>query len=126
ATVVWATGVRGPAIIEEAGFEAMRGRVKVNPDLRAPGHDDIFITGDCALIINEEINRPYPPTAQIAMQQAETCAHNLKLLVKGSNDLQTFEPNIRGSVASLGGKEAIGLVGNSKIFGASANFMKKM
>jgi len=125
-TVVWATGVRGPAIIEESGFEAMRGRVKVNPDLRAPGHDDVFIIGDCSLIINEEINRPYPPTAQIAMQQAETCAKNLKLLLRGNNELERFVPNIRGSVASLGGKEAIGLVGTRKLYGASANFMKKM
>ncbi|HHY22451.1 MAG TPA: FAD-dependent oxidoreductase, partial [Bacilli bacterium] len=33
---------------------------------------------------------------------------------------------VRGSVASLGGKEAIGLVGTRKLYGASANFMKKM
>lgn len=125
-TVVWATGVRGPALIEEAGFEAMRGRVKVNRDLRAPGHDDVFIIGDCALIINEELNRPYPPTAQIAMQQAETCAKNLQLLVRGYENLEHFEPNIRGSVASLGGKEAIGLIGTRKVYGGTANFMKKM
>ncbi len=28
-TVVWAAGVRGHPIVEEAGFENMRGRVKV-------------------------------------------------------------------------------------------------
>ena len=32
-TVVWAAGVRGNSIIEKSGFEAMRGRVKVEPDL---------------------------------------------------------------------------------------------
>ncbi|MDV2687025.1 FAD-dependent oxidoreductase, partial [Alkalihalophilus lindianensis] len=61
-TVVWAAGVRGNSIIEKSGFEAMRGRVKVQPDLRVPGFDDIFVIGDCSLVINEEINRPYPPT----------------------------------------------------------------
>ena len=50
----------------------MRARVKVDKDMRAPGFPDVFIVGDCALMINEEINRPYPPTAQIAMQQAVT------------------------------------------------------
>lgn len=124
-TVVWATGVRGNAIIEKSGFEAMRGRIKVDPDLRAPGHEDIFIIGDCALLINEEINRPYPPTAQIAMQMAETCAHNIKALMHNS-PLESFKPDIKGTVASLGGKEAIGVVGNKKLFGTSANFMKKM
>lgn len=124
-TVVWATGVRGNRIIENSGFDALRGRVKVDADLRAPGHDNIFIIGDCALIINEETNRPYPPTAQIAMQQAYTCAQNIVTLMKGG-ELEKFEPIIRGTVCSLGAKEAIGVVGDRKIFGATANFMKKM
>ncbi len=124
-TIVWATGVRGSSIIEKSGFEAMRGRIKVEPDLRAPGHEDIFVIGDCALIINEEINRPYPPTAQIAMQMAEICANNLRALLDGGS-LQTFTPQIKGTVASLGGKEAIGVVGTKKLFGSTANFMKKM
>jgi NADH dehydrogenase len=124
-TVVWATGVRGSALIEKSGFESMRGRIKVDLNLRAPGYDNIFIVGDCALIINEEQNRPYPPTAQIAMQQAYTCAHNLKALIKGG-ELEVFKPVIRGTVCSLGAKEAIGVVGDRKIFGSTANFMKKM
>ncbi|WP_438821094.1 NAD(P)/FAD-dependent oxidoreductase [Desertibacillus haloalkaliphilus] len=124
-TVVWATGVRGNSVIEKSGFEAMRGRIKVESDLRAPGHDDIFIVGDCALIINEEINRPYPPTAQIALQQAGTCASNIKALVKGG-ELKAFTPDIKGTVASLGGKEAIGVVGKKKLFGTSASMMKKV
>ncbi|MFB5660792.1 NAD(P)/FAD-dependent oxidoreductase [Alteribacillus sp. HJP-4] len=124
-TVIWATGVRGNPVIEKAGFENMRGRVKVEKDLRAPGHDNIFIIGDCSLMINEETERPYPPTAQIAMQQAETVAKNLHALIKGES-LHEFKPDIKGTVASLGGKEAIGVVGNKKLFGTSANFMKKM
>ncbi len=123
-TVVWATGVRGNAVIEKSGFEAMRARVKVEPDLRAPGHEDIFIIGDCALLINEEINRPYPPTAQIAMQMAETCANNIKSLMTNES-LKTFKPDIKGTVASLGGKEAIGVVGSKKLYGGAASFMKK-
>ena len=58
----------------------MRGRVKVQPDLRVPGFDDVFIIGDSSLVINEEINRPYPPTAQIAMQQGEVVARNISCI----------------------------------------------
>ncbi|MCR6095271.1 NAD(P)/FAD-dependent oxidoreductase [Salipaludibacillus agaradhaerens] len=125
-TIVWTTGIRGSSIVDDAGFETMRGRVKVEKDLRAPGHDDVFIIGDCALIINEEINRPYPPTAQIAIQQAYTCAKNLKALVAGKTELEEFKPDIKGTVASLGGKEAIGLVGDKKIYGHSASAVKKL
>ena len=127
ATVVWAAGVRGNPIVEKSGFEAMRGRIKVEPDLRAPGHDDVFVVGDCALIINEEINRPYPPTAQIAIQQAPVCADNLVALVRGNeSDLKTFTPDIKGTVCSLGEDDAIGVVGDKKLFGTTASFMKRV
>lgn len=125
-TVVWAAGVRGNSIIEKSGIEAMRGRVKVQPNLRAPGHDNIFIIGDCSLIINEEINRPYPPTAQIAMQQGEVCARNIVALVRGKAELETFKPDIKGTVCSLGHDDAIGVVFGKKMVGTKASFMKKM
>lgn len=125
-TVVWTTGVRGNPVVEESGFDAMRGRIKVTEDLRSPEDENIFVIGDCSLIINEEINRPYPPTAQIAIQQAITCANNLKALVEGKKELETFKPDIKGTVASLGGKEAIGLVGSRKVYGNSASVVKKM
>lgn len=125
-TVVWAAGVRGSSIIEKSGIENMRARVKVNPDLRAPGHDDIFVLGDCSLIINEEINRPYPPTAQIAMQQGETVARSLVKLVKGETELETFTPHLKGTVCSLGDDDAIGVVFDKKLTGTKASFMKKM
>nr|WP_078544236.1 NAD(P)/FAD-dependent oxidoreductase [Litchfieldia alkalitelluris] len=125
-TVVWAAGVRGSSLIEAAGFEAMRGRVKVSSTLLAPGHDDVFIIGDSSLVINEEINRPYPPTAQIAMQQGETCAKNLTVLVRGQGELEDFTPDLKGTVCSLGEHDAIGVVFGKKVTGSTASFMKKM
>ncbi|WP_181537314.1 FAD-dependent oxidoreductase [[Anoxybacillus] calidus] len=125
-TVVWAAGVRGSHVIDESGFEAMRGRVKVDPFLRAPGYENVFIVGDCSLIINEETNRPYPPTAQIAMQQGEVCAKNLAVLIRQQGELQPFKPDIKGTVCSLGHDDAIGVVFGKKVWGSKASFMKKM
>ncbi|WP_027410091.1 NAD(P)/FAD-dependent oxidoreductase [Anoxybacteroides tepidamans] len=125
-TVIWAAGVRGSYVIDESGFEAMRGRVKVDPFLRAPGYDNVFIVGDCSLVINEEINRPYPPTAQIAMQQGELCAKNLAVLIREQGELQPFKPDIKGTVCSLGHDDAIGVAFGKKMWGAKASFMKKM
>lgn len=125
-TVVWAAGVRGSYVIDESGFEAMRGRVKVDPFLRAPGYDNVFIVGDCSLMINEETNRPYPPTAQIAMQQGELCAKNLAVLIRQQGELQPFKPDIKGTVCSLGHDDAIGVVFGKKMWGSKASFMKKM
>ncbi|MGG0175451.1 NAD(P)/FAD-dependent oxidoreductase [Gottfriedia acidiceleris] len=126
ATVVWAAGVRGNALVEQAGFEAMRGRVKVTKDMRVPGYDDVFIVGDSALLIDEASNRPYPPTAQIAIQQGFNVAHNLAVLVRGKGELEEFTPDIKGTVCSLGHDDAIGVVYGKKLTGWKASFMKKV
>ncbi|KKB34998.1 NAD(P)/FAD-dependent oxidoreductase [Bacillus thermotolerans] len=126
-TVIWAAGVRGSSLIEKSGIENMRARVKVDADLRAPGHDNVFVIGDCSLVINEEINRPYPPTAQISMQQGEVCARNIVKLIRGDQGtLETFKPDIKGTVCSLGDNDAIGVVYGKKLTGTKASFMKKM
>ncbi|WP_173915757.1 NAD(P)/FAD-dependent oxidoreductase [Halobacillus sp. Marseille-Q1614] len=126
-TVVWAAGVRGNSLVEESGFEANRGRIEVDPDLRSKQYSDVFIVGDCALIFNDETGRPYPPTAQIAIQQAEQTAANLKKLVQGEKELEPFNPDLKGTVASLGHDDAIGVVfDDKKLFGWSASAMKKV
>jgi len=125
-TVIWAAGVRGNPIIEASEIENMRGRVKVDPDLRAPGLPDVFVIGDCSLVINEEINRPFPPTAQIAMQQGELVASNIAKLVKGNTHLSSFTFDNKGTVCSLGDDDAIGVVFGKKVTGTKASFMKKM
>ncbi|WP_026022954.1 NAD(P)/FAD-dependent oxidoreductase [Paenisporosarcina sp. TG20] len=124
-SVIWAAGIRGNRLIEQTGIENMRARVKVEKDMRAPGHSDVFIVGDCALLINEEINRPYPPTAQIAMQQGVTVAKNLLALINGE-DTESFVPDLKGSLCSLGEDDAIGVVFGKKVTGTKASFMKKM
>lgn len=124
-TVVWTGGVRGNSIVENSGIEVMRGRVKVDPYLRAPGHDNIFVAGDCSLMFNPETERPYPPTAQIATQQGINLAQNLVALIR-NGELKPFVPDIKGTLASLGRGEGIGMVGGKKLLGHTASFMKKL
>lgn len=124
-TVVWAAGIRGNRLIEETSIESNRARVKVEKDLRAPGYPDVFIVGDCALMINEEINRPYPPTAQIALQQAEQAAKNIAALSRG-DETHAFHPDLKGTVCSLGEHDAIGVAFDRKVTGKKAAFLKKM
>ncbi|WP_163654707.1 NAD(P)/FAD-dependent oxidoreductase [Listeria sp. PSOL-1] len=125
-TIIWAAGVRGNSVIEESGFEAGRGRVKVNNNLTVPGNEEILIIGDCSLIINPENERPYPPTAQIAMQQADVATVNLAKLAKGETDLINFEYHEKGTVCSLGDNDAIGVVFGKNLKGYPASVMKKV
>jgi NADH dehydrogenase len=125
-TVVWTGGVRGNKLVEDAGIETMRGRVKVDGQLRAPGHEDIFIIGDSSLVFPSENERPYPPTAQIATQQGQYLGKNLVTLLRGGK-MDIFAYHTKGTVASLGRKEAIGVLGkNSKVMGIKASFVKRI
>lgn len=125
-TVIWAAGVRGNIVIENSGFEAKRGRVKVNADLRLPEDESVFVIGDCSLFINEETGHPYPPTAQIAMQQGDVCAKNLVALVRDKGELAPFKPDIKGTVCSLGEDDAVGVAFGKKLMGTKASLMKKV
>lgn len=123
-TVIWTGGVRGNRLIEEAGFETMRGRVKVDELLRAPGHENIYVLGDNSLMINPE-GRPYPPTAQMAMQQGVNCAHNLVAAIRNQSP-KPFVFSNKGTVASLGKGEAIGIAFGKKYKGRVASWLKKL
>ncbi len=124
-TVVWAAGVRGNHLVETSGIESNRARIAVRKDMRAPGFDDVFVVGDCAFLLNEEAGRPYPPTAQIAMQQAVTIAKNIKHLIK-NEDTETFVYSDKGAVCSLGHGDAIGDAMGKKFTGKTANALKKI
>jgi NADH dehydrogenase len=125
-TFIWAAGVRGNKMIEEAEIETAGGRVKVQADLRVPGFNDLFIIGDCSIVINNKTGEPYPPTAQIALQQGITCANNILSLIRNELTLESFVPHIRGIVCALGKSNACGVVYGKKITGKKALSMKNI
>lgn len=124
-TVIWAAGVRGNKLVETSGIESNRARIAVRKDMRAPGFDDVFVVGDCAFLLNEEAGRPYPPTAQIAMQQAVTIAKNIKHLMNGE-ETETFVYDDKGAVCSLGHDDAIADAVGRKLTGKTASALKKI
>lgn len=124
ATVVWTGGIRGNRLVEQAGFEAVRGRVKVDPFLRTAQYENVYMIGDCSLLFNEQ-GKPYPPTAQLAMQQGYNCAFNLVATIR-KQPLREFKFDNKGVVASLGKGEAVGIVSGRKLKGGRAAFMKKL
>jgi NADH dehydrogenase len=125
-TVVWTGGVTGNSVLGKSGFELTKGKVDVNSDLRIPEEENIFVLGDCSWVMNEEQGRPYAPTAQLAMQEADVAAANIKALVDHT-PLQNFVFDDKGTVASLGESDAIGSIfTDKKLRGFSASAMKKV
>ncbi|RAV00606.1 NAD(P)/FAD-dependent oxidoreductase [Paenibacillus sp. YN15] len=124
ATVVWAGGIRGNKMVEEAGFDTKRGRIVVDSTLRTKDFDNVYVVGDCSIVLNEE-GQPYPPTAQIATQQGEVAAYNLVAAIRNT-PMKDFKFINRGIIASLGKGEAIGVVGAKKLKGFMAAMLKKV
>lgn len=125
-TIVWTGGVKGSPILEKSGFELTKGKVNVDSDLRLPGEENMFVIGDCSWVWNKEADRPYPPTAQLAMQEADMVAANLQALLTG-RALRDFVFDDKGTVASLGNSDGIGNVFTGvKLKGKQAVAMKKI
>ncbi|PNZ67640.1 NAD(P)/FAD-dependent oxidoreductase [Staphylococcus croceilyticus] len=124
-TAVWAAGVRGSKLMEESFEGVKRGRIINKQDLTIEGHDDIFVIGDCSAFIPAGEERPLPTTAQIAMQQGEHVAKNIKNILNGEATTD-FEYVDRGTVCSLGSHDGVGIVYGRDIAGKKAAFMKKV
>lgn len=124
-TVVWAAGVRGSKLMEESFEGVKRGRIVTKQDLTIERYDDIFVIGDCSAFIPAGEERPLPTTAQIAMQQGEHTAKNVKNILEGQ-PTNEFEYVDRGTVCSLGAHDGVGVVYGRDIQGKKAAFMKKV
>lgn len=126
-TAIWAAGVRGSKLMEESFDGVKRGRIVVKDDLSIDNYDDIFVIGDCSAVMAGEGDnkRPLPTTAQIAMQQGEHTAKNIKNVL-GGQPTQEFDYVDRGTVCSLGAHDGVGVVYGKDIQGKKAAFMKKV
>jgi NADH dehydrogenase len=73
---VWCAGVRGPMFFEQMSGLAMNRahQIEVDETLKVVGEDDIYAIGDCAACVLPGSDKPVPPRAQAAYQQAYTLA----------------------------------------------------
>ena len=126
ATVIWTGGVQGNTVVCGTCFESVRGRIPVEKDLRVTGYNNVFVIGDCSAFMDERTGRPFPPTAQLAVMQSQTCANNLVKLVRGDSELVAFRPSLKGAVASLGANDGVGMILGLKARGRMAVLAKMM
>ncbi|HMR31642.1 MAG TPA: NAD(P)/FAD-dependent oxidoreductase [Geminicoccaceae bacterium] len=110
---IWCAGIRTPAPIR--GLDDLEldrlGRVVVDTELRTTRDPAIYAIGDCAASIPVGGDRPVPPRAQAAYQQALVLARSLERQQKGLPALP-FVYKDYGSLVSLGYGAAGSLMGN--------------
>ncbi len=110
-TVLWAAGVSasplGKVLADRTGTAIDKlGKLKVNPDLTIPGHPEIFVVGDLALM-NDEKGNPLPGVAQVAMQGGAYAAKAIVQRLRGKTDLEPFKYFNKGDIAVIGRAAAV-------------------
>jgi len=105
-TLIWTAGVTPVNTIKRSMLKTDRGKVIINDYLEVQNFPGVFAIGDCALFLNPETKRPFPPTAQIAEAQAKTAAKNLIALIKNSKK-EKFEYHSKGQMAIIGKRSGI-------------------
>jgi NADH dehydrogenase len=118
ATKVWSAGVAasplGKIVADQSGAETDRaGRVKVLPDLTLPGHPNVFVVGDMALV------EGVAGQAQGAIQGARYAARLLKAELNGADPTarEPFKYFDKGSMATVSRYSAVAKVGKLEFGG---------
>ncbi|MDI6402458.1 NAD(P)/FAD-dependent oxidoreductase [Balneolaceae bacterium ANBcel3] len=102
--IIWAAGVKGVSLADSLEVEQdSSGRVYTEPDLSLPGHPDIFVIGDAALVRDEEGNA-LPALAPVAIQQAEFL---VKYLTGKKEKGSRFTYLDKGNMATIGRAKAV-------------------
>jgi len=104
-TVLWAAGVRASPIGESLGAELDRsGRVIVEPDLSLPGHPEVYVVGDLALVMQD--GKPVPGVAQGALQGGRHAASCIVAALSGKPSTP-FRYKDKGMLAAIGRAAAV-------------------
>jgi NADH:ubiquinone reductase (H+-translocating) len=115
--ILWAAGVRASPAAAWAGLPADNaGRVKVEPDLTAPGHPEIFVIGDTATI-DAWRGKPVPGIAPAAKQQGLHVARTIRARLRGDTVRRMFRYKHSGTLATIGKRAAVIDFGTIKVRG---------
>ncbi|HEV7551975.1 MAG TPA: NAD(P)/FAD-dependent oxidoreductase, partial [Candidatus Angelobacter sp.] len=106
AVILWGAGVSASPLGKMLGVPTDKaGRVIVQPDLSAPGHPEVFVTGDLASAKRSN-GQPVPGVAPAAIQMGKFAARQIKNVLAGK-PRKKFEYLDKGSLATIGRSHAI-------------------
>jgi len=115
-TIIWAAGVMASPAGRWLGAETDRvGRVKVRADLSVPGHPDVFVIGDTAVVAAID-GSTLPGVAPVAKQQGQYVARALIARSKG-HTVGAFRYRDYGLLATVGRSRAVAQLGGMHISG---------
>ena len=117
-TIMWAAGVAASPLGKALDAPLDRaGRVAVNADLSLPDHPDVSVIGDLAHI--ECDGKLVPGVSPAAKQMGQCAARNVLARIAG-RDTSAFRYKDYGSLATIGRKSAVALLGKIQLWGIPA------
>ncbi len=121
--VIWAAGVEAKKIAGINSASIGRGnRIRVDTYHRVFSHEDIFALGDTSLMETLEYPNGHPQVAQVAIQQADNLAKNLKRMEKKQPPKEFIYRN-KGSMATIGRNLAVADIAKLNLSGFLAWFL---
>ena len=123
-SISWVSGVAGQAVGNLDATHLGRGRrIKVDAFNRVEGLEDVFCIGDqCIVEGDKDYPNGHPQLAQVAIQQGENLAKNLKRMAK-AKPLSPFRYKNLGAMATVGRNKAVAEFAKIKMKGFWAWFM---
>jgi len=101
-TLVWTAGTAPNPIVKSLSVEKdKRGAVIVDSVMAVPGYAGVWALGDCAAVNDAKTGKPCPPTAQLALREAEALAKNIRAQLAGQ-PLQPFHFDSLGQLCVVG------------------------
>ena len=119
ATVICTIGTRPNSLVEGLMLPTQRGRIETRPDMSIAGMPQLWAIGDCALVPNAATQQFSPPTAQFAVAQARSLAHNIVERIAG-RQTRAFAHVSRGSMATTGHLKGVALLFGLRLHGLPA------
>ena len=105
-TLIWTAGTSPSRVLQDLPCGKDRGRLIVNAQLEVCGWPNVWAIGDCAAIPNTKLGGYHPPTAQHALRQGRTLAHNLRVAVRGGHP-KPFAFSTIGQLAAIGRRTGV-------------------
>lgn len=120
--IIWAAGNEGAQVLKTINTPLDRaGRVIVEKDLSIPGHQEVFVIGDCSLVLDAK-GAPLPGIAPVAIQEGKYVAKVIKKELPSSKR-EPFSYFDKGSMATIGRAKAVAVIGKLTFSGYFAWLM---
>jgi NADH dehydrogenase len=117
-TAVWTAGVRGGLDSARWGLPAgPKGQVAVAPTLQVAAYPDVYAIGDLAQV--EDLARPLPMLAPVAIQQGAAAVRNIGFRLAGKAPV-SFKYKDAGTLATIGRNAAVAELGGREFTGFPA------